>query len=225
MRPFLAIAALLALLVPASGQTRNQVDVTALMMPGPLGDMTLGDPNAPVTVIEYASMTCPHCQRFHAETYPTLKAKYIDTGKVYFVLREFPLDPLAFAAIMTARCSGNEHFFDVVDTLFDHQEEWAFVREPVDALISFVQPYGIGPTEFDDCIANLDIFEHVDFVASRGADTFGVEGTPTFFFNGRKAVGELSVGDLDKILSPLLGGDAATAPPLPDAGGAFTPRL
>ena len=225
MRALFAIAALLGLLVPAAAQNSPpSVDVTQLMMPGPLGEKAVGDPKAPVTVIEYASMTCPHCQRFHAETYPVLKTKYIDTGKVYFILREFPLDALAFAAFMVARCSG-DHYFDVIDTLFDHQEEWAFVQNPVNAIVGFVQPFGIGDKQFDDCINSQDIFDHIDYVASRGADVFGVEGTPTFFFNGKRAVGELSTDMVDAILATFLNPRATPAPaPAPDAGGAFTPR-
>ena len=228
MRAFLAVAGLLAFLVPAAAQdTGPAVDVMQLMMPGPLGEKALGDPKAPVTVIEYASMTCPHCQRFHAETYPAIKAKYIDTGKVYFILREFPLDALAFAAFMIARCSG-DHYFDVIDTLFDHQEEWAFVQNPVDAIITFVQPFGIDDKGFDACINNQGIFDHIDYVASRGADVFGVEGTPTFFFNGKRAVGELSIDMVDAILATFLNpGGASPRPPAPDATGATgtsTPR-
>ena len=124
---------------------------------------------------------------------------------------------------MVARCSG-DHYFDVIDTLFDHQEEWAFVQNPVDAIIGFVQPFGIGDKEFDACINNQDIFEHVDFVASRGADVFGVEGTPTFFFNGRRAVGELSTDMVDAILATFLSPGGAAAPASPPNTGAFTPR-
>src|SRR5262245_996635 len=179
------------------------VSLAELMMPGPLGDKALGDPKAPVTIVEYASMTCPHCMRFHTETYPTLKSRYIDTGKVYFILREFPLDPLAFAAFMVARCSG-DNYFPVIETLFENQEEWAFVANPVPALIRLLQPYGMGQKEFTDCIDSQEVFDHVDFVSSRGYDHFGVEGTPTFFVNGNRMVGEIPVGQLDSVLGALL---------------------
>jgi protein-disulfide isomerase len=205
MRALLAVFALLALIAPASAQYNGRtVDVPMLMVPGPLGEKAMGDPKAPVTIIEYASMTCPHCQRFHAETYPALKSKYIDTGKVYFILREFPLDALAFAAFMVARCSG-DHYFDVIDVLFDHQEEWAFSRTPIENLVSFTRPYGIGGAEYDACLDDMDVFDHVDFVASRGYDIFGVEGTPTFFFNGNRVVGEIPVEGIDRIVGSLLG--------------------
>ena len=127
------------------------------MMAGPLGEMALGDPKAPNTVIEYASMTCPHCQRFHRDVYPAFKTKYIDTGKVYFIFREYPLDPLATSAIMLARCGPKDRYFPLVDLLFDHQSDWAFVQDPVTALQNLVKQAGF--TE-DDVQRLLD--ESVD---------------------------------------------------------------
>jgi protein-disulfide isomerase len=207
MRLYVAVAAFLAFLAflaPASAQYHGPtVDVPQLMMPGPLGDKGLGDPNAPVTVVEYASLTCPHCQRFHADSYPTLKSKYIDTGKVYFILREFPLDPLGFAAFMVARCSG-DNYYPVIQTLFDHQEAWAFGNDPVPAMLGYLRPYGIGPKEFTDCIDNQAVFDHIDFVSARGYDIFGVEGTPTFFINGSRMVGVIPPEGLEMVLNALL---------------------
>lgn len=209
MRSWLAVIAFVALFSPVAAQNAPSpgappapvadVDVTQLMMPGPLGDMTLGDPHAPVTIVEYASMTCPHCGRFHTDTYPTLKSKYIDTGKVYFVFREFPLDQLAFAAFMLGRCAGNDHYFDVIGMLFDRQMDWAYVNDPKSALETLLTPFGLGSDKaVDDCVANQDIFNNVEAVYNRGAQVFGVNGTPTFFFNGHRVVGEISVADLDQ---------------------------
>src|SRR5262245_3685832 len=100
-------------LAPSSGE----VSLAELMTPGPLGDMELGNPNAPVTIVEYASMTCPHCAHFHEAVYPELKKKYIDTGKVRFIFREFPLDPLAAGASAIARCAGKDKFFPLIEAL------------------------------------------------------------------------------------------------------------
>ena len=202
-----ALVGLLVLLAapPIAAQTRDAVDVDELMVPGPLGEMALGNPSAPVTVIEYASMTCPHCQRFHAQTYPALKADYIDTDKVYFILREFPLDPLAYAAIMLARCAGPERFFPIVDTLFDRQEEWAFVENPATALASLLEPHGTSAANFDSCLANEEVFRGVAWVHGRAREEFGVGGTPTFFFNGMRVEGEITTDIVDEILAPLLG--------------------
>ena len=128
-----AVLLLLTASVPAGAQ-EAAVDVKELMAPGPLAEMTLGDPAAPVTVVEYASLTCPHCARFHTEVLPEFKKKYIDTGKVYFVFREFPLDQLSLAAFMLARCAAPGGYFPMVELLFTRQQEWAFVENPAPAL-------------------------------------------------------------------------------------------
>lgn len=113
---------------PAQAQT---VDTAALLTPGSLPDKILGSADAPVTVVEYASMTCGHCANFHMNTYPHLKKEYIDTGKVRFIFREFPLDPVALAAFMLARCMPEDKYFDTVDTLFEKQRTWAFTNDPL----------------------------------------------------------------------------------------------
>jgi protein-disulfide isomerase len=171
-----------------------------LMVPGPLGEMTLGDPQAPNVVIEYMSMTCPHCQRFHSDVYPEFKKKYVDTGKVYFILREYPLDPLAKAAIVLARCEPKERFFPLVDLMFDHQSEWAFVPNPVVALQNLLKQAGFTQESFQACLTNQPILDGVNWVQDRAQKQFGVASTPTFFINGTKVPGEQSLAELDKLL-------------------------
>jgi protein-disulfide isomerase len=173
---------------------------TELMVPGPLGEMTLGDPKAPNVVIEYMSMTCPHCQRFHSDVYPEFKKKYVDTGKVYFILREFPLDPLAAAAIVVARCAPKERFFPLVDLMFDHQSEWAFVPNPAEALLTLLKQAGFTQETFQACLTNQPILDGVNWVRDRAAKQFAVGSTPTFFINGTKVPGEQSLAELDKLL-------------------------
>jgi protein-disulfide isomerase len=170
------------------------------MVPGPLGEMTLGDPQAPNVVIEYMSMTCPHCQRFHSDVYPEFKKKYVDTGKVYFILREYPLDPLAKAAIVLARCEPKERFFPLVDLMFDHQSEWAFVPNPVLALQDLLKQAGFTQESFQACLTNQPILDGVNWVQDRAQKQFGVASTPTFFINGTKVPGEQSLAELDKLL-------------------------
>jgi protein-disulfide isomerase len=172
----------------------------ALMVAGPLGDEGLGDANAPNVVIEYASMTCPHCQRWHSEVYPEFKTKYIDTGKVHFIFREFPLDPLATSAIMLARCAPQGRYFPIVDLLFDHQSEWAFVQDPKSALLDLVKQAGFTEDSFNACLTNQTILDGVNAVKNRANQTFGVDSTPTFFFNGQKRAGEQSMAEIDAIL-------------------------
>ena len=171
-----------------------------LLVAGPLGEQALGDPKAPNVVIEYASMTCPHCGRFHADVYPEFKKKYIDTGKVYFIFREYPLDPLATSAIMLARCAPADRYFPIVDLLFNQQANWAFVQNPVPALQAVVKQAGITQDQFTACLTNQSVLDGVNAVKKRGNDTFGVNSTPTFFFNGEKRSGEVSLADIDKLL-------------------------
>jgi protein-disulfide isomerase len=171
-----------------------------MLVAGPLGEQALGDPKAPNTIIEYASMTCPHCQRFHAAVYPELKTKYIDTGKVYFIFREYPLDPLATSAIMLARCAPADRYFPIVDLLFQQQATWAFVPNPVPALQSVVRQAGITQDQFTACLTNQSILDGVNWVKKRGNDTFGVTSTPTFFINGEKHSGDISLAAIDKAL-------------------------
>jgi protein-disulfide isomerase len=170
-----------------------------LMMPGPLGDMGLGDPKAPNVIIEYASMTCPHCDRWHGEVYPDLKTKYIDTGKVYFIFRDFPLDTLATLAIMIAHCYP-DRFFPLVDLMFNQQNNWAFVSDPKTALMNLVKQAGIGTDQFNACASNQSILDGVTAVQDRAKNMFGVGATPTFFINGVKVEGEQPLPDIEKRL-------------------------
>ncbi len=167
-----------------------------LMQAGPLGDMALGDPKAPNVMIEYASMTCTHCQRFHTDVYPTLKSQYIDTGKVYFIFREFPLDTLARAAIIVARCAPKERFFPLVDLMFDHQDQWAFVDDPKTALLNLVKQAGFTEDSFNACLTNQQLLDGVNWVQDRAEKLFGVGSTPTFFVNGKKLTGEQTIDQL-----------------------------
>lgn len=179
-----------------------QADLTTA---GPLGDVWIGNADAKVTIIEYASLTCGHCATFHKDTWPALKAKYIDTGKVRFTLREFPLDPLATAGFMLARCNGNDKYVAMTDMLFSQQRAWAFTEKPVDALSSMVKQAGFTQDSFEACLKRQDIYDAVTIVKDRGAKA-GVDSTPTFFINGTKRSGALSIAEFDKILEPLLAG-------------------
>src|ERR1700716_3896522 len=121
-----------------------------LMQPGPLGEQALGSAEAPVTFIEYASMTCSPCANFAVNVFPTVKSRYIDTGKVRYIMREFPLDPLAAAGFMLARCSGDK-YYDVIDALFQTQQKWAFVRDPLPQLLAIAKQLGFTQQSFDEC--------------------------------------------------------------------------
>ena len=200
----LAAAAALGGAPLAASAADQTVPVSQLMAEPPLPDLWQGSKDAPVTMIEYASMTCTHCAAFHAETWPTLKSKYIDTGKVRFVLREFPLDPLATAGFMLGRCAGPDKRNAIVDLLFDQQKNWAFVDKPVEALENTVKQAGITHDAFESCLKDQALYNKVNAERDAAGKDFHVDATPTFFINGVKHPGELSVQELDKILEPLV---------------------
>lgn len=187
---------------PAFAQTTVAVD--KLMQPGPLPEQALGDPNAPVIVVEYASATCGYCASFHKNTYPGLKEQYIDTGKVYFVFREFPLDALAAAAFMLARCVPEGTYFDFVDLLFEKQRDWAFTDKPVDALFAMAKQGGLSRADFDKCLSNQELLDGINQVRQRAEQEFQVRSTPTFFVNGRLAAGDKSLEEMEAMFEPYL---------------------
>jgi protein-disulfide isomerase len=187
---------------PALAQNAK-VDVEQLMADEALPDVVEGQANAPVTVVEYASMTCSHCAAFANNVYPTLKSKYIDTGKVKYILREFPLDPLATAGFMLARCAGDKREA-MIALLFAQQKNWAFVDKPLDGLSNIVKQTGMSQESFEKCLKDQALYDKVNLVRDRGAEKFGVNATPTFFINGKRVSGEMTVDQLDKEITPLL---------------------
>jgi protein-disulfide isomerase len=179
-------------------------DAAELLQAGPLGESALGDPNAPVTIVEYASMTCSHCAAFHKDTYPALKEKYIDTGKVYFIFREFPLDPVATAAFMLARCVPESQYFTFVSALFKNQNIWAFTDDRVGGLTKMGKQAGLTQEKFDECLTNQELLDGVNWVKDRGAKTFDVNSTPTFFINGEIIRGALPLDQFEEKINEQL---------------------
>jgi protein-disulfide isomerase len=184
----------------------GDVPVDQLMAGEALPDLALGSKDAPVTIVEYASMTCGHCAAFYTGTFPELKKKYIDTGKVKFILREFPLDPLGAAGFMLARCAGDDKRNAIVDLLFAQQKNWAFTDKPVEALAGLLKQIGMSQKTFDACLKDQSLYDKIAKVHDRAAEKFGVSATPTFFINGKKQKGEITPDVLDKLLAPLLKG-------------------
>jgi protein-disulfide isomerase len=186
---------------PAVGQGPGSED---LMKTGPLGEVSQGSVEAPVTVIEYASMTCSHCAAFAVNTYPELKKRYIDTGKVRYIIREYPLDPVAEAGFMLARCAGDGKYFDVVDLLFHQQADWAFARNPLQGLSNLAKQAGFTQQAFEECLANQKVLNGIVWVRNRGTEKFGVNSTPTFFVNGKIQRGDMPIDALAKLIDPYL---------------------
>jgi protein-disulfide isomerase len=176
-----------------------------LMKPNPMGEMSLGDEKAPVTIIEYASMTCPHCAHFSETTFPELKKRYIDTGKVRFIFREFPLDQLAAAGFMLARCATPDKYFPMIETLFAQQKDWV-VQHPLDPLLVIAKQAGFTKETFEACLTNQKVLDGIEQTRDQAANQFGVNSTPTFFINGKRISGDISIDEMDKEIGAYLKG-------------------
>lgn len=187
----------------AAPKPEGTVDMAKLIQPGALPEKVLGNADAPVTIVEYASMTCPHCARFHEVTLPELKTKYIDTGKARLIMREFPFDPRAEAGFMLARCS-NDNYFPMIDVLFKQQQNWASVQNAQEALLQISRMAGFTQESFEKCLTDQKLLDDVRSVQKRGADEFGVRSTPTFFINGNKYAGALSIAEMSAIIDGML---------------------
>ncbi|MGH7004865.1 MAG: thioredoxin domain-containing protein [Alphaproteobacteria bacterium] len=187
--------------IPESAGT---VDQAKLLAESGLKDMVMGKAEAPVTIVEYASMTCPHCAHFSTTTLPAIKEKYIDTGKARLILREFPFDPRAAAAFMLARCAPEERYYPLVEVLFKQQEQWAGAANAEEPLLQISKLAGFTQESFKACLTNQKLLDDVNAVRERGANEFGVDSTPTFFINGTKYSGALSVDEMSAIIDSLL---------------------
>jgi protein-disulfide isomerase len=182
------------------GLTKDD-EVSGVLAPGPLPDMAIGSASAPYTIIEYASMTCPHCAEFQEAIFPELKTKYIDTGKARYIFREFPLDGLALAASMLARCSGDQRFFPMIDALFETQKTWAVPgADGKDKLLQVARQAGISKEQFDKCLADKGLFDNIVEIRRRANEDYGVDSTPSFFVNGKKIDGAHEIEDFDAAL-------------------------
>jgi protein-disulfide isomerase len=185
-------------------QPEGSVDVAKLMAPGALPEQSIGKADAPVTIVEYMSMTCPHCAAFHRETFDAIKEKYVDTGKVRFVLREFPLDNKAVAAIMIARCAPEGQYFPLVSALFKSQMTWATADDVRAALLQVSKLAGFTQESFEACLTNQKLLDDVIKVREAGGIDFGVSSTHTFFINGQRYAGGMSVAEMSAIIDAAL---------------------
>ena len=173
----------------------------------PKKENILGDANAPVTIIEYSSMTCPHCANHHRYIMPDLTEKYIKTGKVRYIIREFPLDRLAFAASALARCVEPEKYFPFVTALYRQQDTWARGEgSPVPRLFKIAKQAGFSEESFNACLRNKEVISHIEKSKQTGDIKYGVRSTPTLFVNGKKLETGNSLAEIEKAMAPFLGG-------------------
>lgn len=187
----------------------QKVSDAALMDSGGLEDMTMGDAKAPVTIIEYASTTCPHCSHFYETTFPELKKRYIDTGKVRYIYREFVLNQLDAAAVMLLRCTDKEKYFPLLDAFFLKQKDWV-IQQPIPPLMAIAKQAGFTEESFNACLdtqkneKSKDLLAKID-ARNQAAQKLGVNSTPTFFVNGKKLQpGDTTIEILAKEIDPLL---------------------
>lgn len=168
-----------------------------------LQDMVIGKADAKITIIEYASLTCPHCATFHAEILPVLKTDYIDTGKAKLIFRDFPLDNLAFAGAILARCGGPARYFTFLNVLFAQQRQWATASDPKAALTQIARLGGISAEQFDACLADKALGDYILNSRLEGNQKFNVNSTPTLIINGKTEAGVPTLDELRKKLDAL----------------------
>ena len=184
-------------------QASGSVDMDDVLAEGPLKDMYLGSPDAPVKLVEYMSLTCPHCAAFHRDTFKDIVTNYVDTGKVQFIVREFPFDPRGLAAAALARCAEEDKFFPMIDVLMQQQHVWARAENGRQALLDVAKLAGFTQETFESCLTNRELAEDVVAMKDRGFG-FGVTSTPTFLINGKKYSGNMSVEQMSAIIDSFL---------------------
>jgi protein-disulfide isomerase len=197
----LAGLAPLRLITSASAQSASDV-----AKPVSLPDMVLGSADAKVTITEFASMTCPHCAAFNAETFPKIKSAYIDTGKVRYIFREFPLDIKAAAGSMLARCIANgdaPKYFAVTDMLFRQQNDWV-AKNTTETLARIGKQAGLSQQQVETCLKDQTLLDKIAADQKYASDVLKVDSTPTFFVNGERIKGEASFEEFQKRIDPLL---------------------
>ena len=188
--------------VPAPEPDRT-VDMAEVLKPGPLPELAMGSPSG-VPMVEYGSLTCPHCATFSREVFPELKKDYIDTGKVRFIFREFPRNALDVAAFVLARCIGDDKAFAAIELLFDEQDKWAFGDKPLEPLIAAMRPTGLTHEKAMACLKDQKTADAIVAIGKRATDEIKMTGTPTFVIAGKVYGGELSMDQLRAILDPLV---------------------
>lgn len=173
-----------------------------LLEPGPLTEKVIGKADAPVTIIEYASMTCHHCAAYHTQTLPELKRLYMDTGRVRYIIRGLATDPRAEAALMLAYCSG-DNYFALSDLLYRKQSDWAFARNGGDALLGIARIAGFSQESFTACLTDRKLLADVRRMRDRGLEQYGITAAPTFFINGVKHSGAMSIEEMSAIIDGI----------------------
>jgi protein-disulfide isomerase len=181
-----------------------KIDPAKLMKPAGNTDHPLGPANAKVTLIEYASPTCPHCALFATTVFEPLKQKYIDTGKIQFIMRPFLRNTLDAVVFLLAEAAGPAKYYDVIQTFFKTQDTWAASDKPKDAILAVAKQLGFTDDSFNVALTNQPLFDGMKALLDQATKDFGVTGTPTFFLNGQQMTGERSLDQFSAAIDPLL---------------------
>jgi protein-disulfide isomerase len=199
---------------PASAVGRREVidnpSIAEIMQPGELPEMALGRADAPVTIVQYASMTCPYCRQFQRDTFPLLKREYIDTGKVRYILREFPIGHQSGLATIALRCASAEKYFALYDKLMVQQPAWVSQEVRPDPIFKVAAQVGMTRAQFDSCRENRGMIQALNRVKERGR-TLGVIGTPNFFVQGKLVKTVIGIKEIREMVDPILAGRVATS--------------
>jgi protein-disulfide isomerase len=207
--------------VPASSLGQREVmknpTLEEILKPGELPEMSLGRKDAPVVIVQYASMTCPICRRFLAETFPTLKREYIDTGKVRFILRaEFPIGKQSGLATIALRCAPPEKYFVLYEKLMQQQASWVSQEVRPDPIFQLAAQVGMTRAQFDSCRENRGMIAAINGIKERGR-TLGIIGTPNFFINGKLMKTVIGIKEIREIVDPVLAARVAAPATAPTA--------
>ena len=196
---FTLCIAVLIILFTTSNSFAGKVSLSEAM-----SEKSIGDPNAPVTMIEYSSLTCSHCADFHIDTLPKIKKEYIDTGKVRMVFWDFPLGNLALAATMIARCSGHDNYIPMTSALYLSQKSWAQSDAPFDAIAGIARLSGMNIADIENCLNDQSLLAAIQAKAKEAENLLGVESTPTFFIDGKIVPGNLPYKNFKILLDKAL---------------------
>lgn len=188
----------------ATGEIGLLADAGDQPMPLFEDDHVLGNPDAPIVMIEYASLTCPHCAKFHNEILPEIKKNYIDEGLVRLVFRDFPLDRVALHAAQIADCAPEDSYFRVLGVMFSSQEQWAASADPAAALEQIGRTGGVAPEALAACVADDAMVEKILGRAQDGQTLYGINSTPSFVINGQVVKGSQAYEEFDEILRDML---------------------
>ena len=169
-----------------------------------LEEKSLGKPDAPIKMIEFASLTCGHCARFHNEVMPTIKEKYINNGKIFFTYKDFPLDKFALKASIISRCSGNKNYFSFLDVFYKKQSSWTRSQDPFKSLLKIAKIGGLKDEEIKVCVGNKSIEDGLLKDRLQSSKRYDITATPTIYLNGKKYTGDLTLEALELKINSLL---------------------